>query len=153
MHASQHCVARITRSTHTHPCGALHQARSTSRTEPHLKGWRLGLLRSRAFRQRSDCHSDHSLKFLATFVTPRRTHRDKVRLSLSLGVPCCSPFQGIICLQLCVRNCEPRSYHERPHTYVHNPPTPELRVALATDPAAKTNQGQTPDHPEGLDAL
>ena len=52
--------------------------------------------------------------------------------------------------QLCVRNCEPHSYHERPHTYANNPPTPGLRLALGND---KAGQGQQPDNPKALDAL
>lgn len=55
-------------------------------------------------------------------------------------------------LQLCIRCCEPHSYHERPHMYANNPPTPGLRLALGTD-AAKAVQGQRPDHPKALDAL
>ena len=59
----------------------------------------------------------------------------------------------LIVLQLCVRNCEPHSYHERPHTYANNPPTPGLRLALGNETALKSEQGQQPDYPKALDAL
>lgn len=56
-------------------------------------------------------------------------------------------------VQLGIRCCEPHSYHERPHTYANNPPTPGLRLALAGDSNAKDIQGQQPDHPKALKAL
>ena len=56
-------------------------------------------------------------------------------------------------IQLCIPCCEPHSYHERPHTYANNPPTPGLRLALASESDAKAIQGQKPDHPKALDAL
>ena len=59
----------------------------------------------------------------------------------------------VVCLQLCIVCCEPHSYHERPHTYANNPPTPGLRLALGTESADKASQRQQPDHPKALDAL
>ena len=64
-----------------------------------------------------------------------------------------TPCSQKVCLQLCIRCCEPHSYHERPHTYANNPPTPGLRLARGSEDAAQVVQGQQPDHPKALDAL
>ena len=89
------------------------------------------------------------------YAGPRKAGRGQVRLlrhwlGPSQQFTLCSFPIG---LQLCIRCCEPHSYHERPHTYVQNPPTPGLRLALSNETGGKGAQGQQPDHPKALDAL
>lgn len=102
---------------------------------------------------RSSCHERCCFQVSRPCIRSRRSPARKVTTLLRKLFPVARESISTDELQLCVRNCEPHSYHERPHTYSLNPPTPGLRVALATDPAAKANQGQLPDHPKALDAL
>ncbi|KAL0048832.1 hypothetical protein WJX82_000311 [Trebouxia sp. C0006] len=129
MHITQHCIVQAGGLTKQIPCGA---------ASAHAAA---------ALSQAVDC----SRRTPRTF-RPYSKHC-VVRVCPQPSKGCAAQLRRSQRGQLCVRNCEPHSYHERPHTYANNPPTPGLRLALGNEAALKSGQGQQPDYPKALDAL